>query len=392
MGLNIKKNAKNNLWEWRARVSINGKQRERSGHEKVKGLAEEKGTEVFASLLKAKRQEEQHSAFTKYSLFEHFLLDWFKVYKLPALKKQTADNRQGFINDHILPALGHLQLHEINRLFYQKFINGLPSAGLSSGSIKILNSIVNSCLEYACFDLRIIEYNPANKIRIPETATIEEKKQDEINKYYTENQLEALYADDGELKVIYDLCQLMADTGLRLGEATGLLEGCYQEETQSLLIDKQLLAKSNRTNPSFGPPKTAESERVIYLDDDTNTLIKSQILKNKKFRLAHPELAKKYHFIFNRIGYPILQNSFRETLRRICARTGVPYHDKHPAHAFRHTHVKRMVEAGISTTAIQQRVGHAKGSKITVSYTHADEVMRAETIRRYADYKKTKNF
>ncbi|WP_367301709.1 tyrosine-type recombinase/integrase [Listeria fleischmannii] len=93
----------------------------------------------------------------------------------------------------------------------------------------------------------------------------------------------------------------------------------------------------------------------------------------------------------DRFGYPILQDRFRDALRRMCKNTGVPYHSKHPAHAFRHTHVKRLDEAGISETAIQQRIGHTKGSKITRIYTHSDEIMRKDTINIYAEYKRVKN-
>ncbi|MFC0492542.1 tyrosine-type recombinase/integrase [Listeria grayi] len=71
---------------------------------------------------------------------------------------------------------------------------------------------------------------------------------------------------------------------------------------------------------------------------------------------------------------------------------GVPYHDKHPAHAFRHTHVKRLDESGVSETAIQQRIGHVKGSKITKVYNHADDLLKLDTIDKYKAYKSAKGF
>lgn len=151
----------------------------------------------------------------------------------------------------------------------------------------------------------------------------------------------SLLNDNEEIDAIYQLIKVMSETGLRLGEKTGLLEDCYLKKEKALLIDKQLMAKSKRNPPTFGLPKTEESSRIVYLDEETNKLIQKLIAKNKEFRLQHGQVLKlEHHFIFNRKGYPIIQNSFREALKRICERTGVSYHSKHPAHAFRHTHAK----------------------------------------------------
>lgn len=69
----------------------------------------------------------------------------------------------------------------------------------------------------------------------------------------------------------------------------------------------------------------------------------------------------------------------------------IQHHENQPTH-FSNTHVKRLDETGLSETAIQQRIGHTKGSQITKFYTHSDEVMRLETVQQYAEYKKIKNF
>ncbi|MBC1522045.1 hypothetical protein HB912_10350 [Listeria aquatica] len=67
----------------------------------------------------------------------------------------------------------------------------------------------------------------------------------------------------------------------------------------------------------------------------------------------------------------------------------IQHHENQPAH-FSDTHVKRLDEAGLSETAIQQRIGHVKGSKITRIHTHSDEVIRKDTINIYLEYKKGK--
>ncbi|MBC2368138.1 tyrosine-type recombinase/integrase [Listeria booriae] len=396
MGLQVKYNKKYKKWLWRARVRIAGNQEELSGRAASKNEATEVGAIAFTKLMNKKKNEAQ--ALDSNVSLENFMEEWFVTYRENELLDNTTQNRRGFMENHIYPAMGHMPLKDINRLFYQKFINSLAKKDtngkpkLASGSIKILNSIVNACMEYACYDLRIIDYNPCIKIKIPQTKTVFEIQQDELNKFYSETEILTLMADNEELDIIYEAIHIFTNTGIRLGEFIGLLEDAYFQEDKYLLIDKQLKSKSTKKNPIFGAPKTMLSSRIVYLDDETDAIIRKRIQKNKEFRFAHPEFKQKYNFIFNTHGYPLLQNYVRSCLARICKRTNIPYHTNHPIHAFRHTHVKRLDEAGLTETAIQQRIGHTKGSKITRAYTHMDEALNLQTIDIYSSYKKAKDF
>ncbi|EUJ59188.1 site-specific integrase [Listeria fleischmannii] len=273
---------KKKIWIWRIRIRINGKQHEKTGRHKNRKIAFEKCHEDYLELLRKKENIDSGINFEQKNMeLKEFMEEWFVTYRVPELKPQTINNRRGFMEDYIYPRIGHIPLKNLNRLNYQKFINSL-SPNLSFGSIKILNSIVRSCLEFACYDLRIIEYNPAEKIRIPNKPSPAEKKQDELNKFYTEKQISSLLACE-DVDILYkQLIFCLVETGLRLGEITGLLESSYIEKEKALLINVQLLAKTTRTNPILAPPKTEESERLVYLDEETNLLIKKRILQNKK--------------------------------------------------------------------------------------------------------------
>ncbi|MBC2286001.1 tyrosine-type recombinase/integrase, partial [Listeria booriae] len=388
MALTVKFDKRLKKWEWRARLTVNGKQRERSGYTSSKNEGFEIGGAAFSKLNDMKKKATQD--FDENMLLEDFMEEWFSTYREIELKDNTIKNRRGFMDNHIFPAMGHMPLKDINRLFYQKFINSLTKKDakgnpkLSSGSIKILNSIVNACMEYATYDLRIIDYNPCVKIKIPQTKTVFEIREDELNKFYSENQIASIMADSQEIDIIYESIHVFINTGIRLGELCGLLEGAYFQEDKYLLIDKQIKSKSTKNNPIFGEPKTTESSRIVYLDDETDSIIRKRISKNKEFRMAHPEFRQKHNFIFNINGFHVLQNYIRACLKRICTRVDVPYHTKHPIHAFRHTHVKRLDEAGLNETAIQQRIGHTKGSKITKAYTHMDDALNIQTIDIYS--------
>ncbi|WP_239255474.1 tyrosine-type recombinase/integrase [Listeria ilorinensis] len=396
MGLTIKQLKEKKCYEWRARLYFNGRQHERSGNEKLKKTAEEVGGNALQELRREKKKATQGiNAKGKDTPFEEFFLEWFEAVGKLNMTERSQKNRLSIFKKNVLHEIGHIPLSELNRLHYQKFINSLATVNggpLSRGSIRDINSLVRGCLDYAVFDLRLLDFNVAQKIKIPQTSTHEEKREDEKNKYYTEKQLNTLLADEGEKAIIYDLITFLANTGLRISELTGLLEERYLPDEQAIMIDQQLIQGSARTPIKLDKLKTADSERKVYLDHELNMVIKMQLQKNKEFRFANPELREKqkYRFLFNMNGWPVSAATFRLALKRICERTGVPYHKKHPLHAFRHTHVKRLDEAGIPLTAIQQRIGHARGSQTTMVYKHADDTTRKNTIDQYTQFKKEK--
>lgn len=388
MGFSVKYNEKRNKWIWRARVTINSKQYEKSGSADKQQDAELEGSQVYAKLVRDKATEV--SVTDRNITIEDLILEWFNTCKRGMLSPKSIVTYEGNINNHIIPNIGFIQVSRLNRVMYQKFINSLVAQKYAKGSISLINSLVVSCLDFAMRDLRIIDFNPASKINIP----IKNKptKKDESNKFYTDKELESMY-DAAEFltaktpdKALAGLLFFLANTGLRISEALGLQESDYIEAERKLIIDKQLSTFSTLDKPILSPPKTSMSEREIYLDKPTHDLLKKIILSNKEFRFKHPELKRPHNFLFNIQGEHIYREKFRKFLIKVCNLAEVDYHHKHSVHAFRHTHVKKLVESGVPEISIQQRIGHSKHSAVTKSYMHSDDNMAKKAIEQYEKY------
>lgn len=376
------------LWTWRVRVRMDGKQKERSGRHKDREVAKKDAIEAYNALMKEKEAIEAGiDVSQKDRTLEDFMTEWFETQRVPLLKPTTIKNRRSLMQAHIFPKLGHIPMSKISRKIYKDFINSLVPI-LSVGTIRLLNSIVQSCFDYLRYELDVDSINPAERIKIPKQITSTEKKQDEKNKFYTDEEIEKILACKSIKPVFIDIIKLIIDTGLRVGEVLGLLEENYDSENKALVLESQLLETSTRKNIVFGSLKTENSERIVYLDDKANELIKKRIRDNKKNRLKNPEFKQKYNFIFNdKVGRPLLHETLRKAIKQACYNTGISHHAKHPIHAFRHTHAKRLADAGVNEIAIQQRLGHTLGSQVTKVYMHADDKTSKEAIYIYANRK-----
>lgn len=389
MGFTVKFNEKRNKWIWRARVSVHGKQYEKSGSTNDRTDAELEGSQVYAQLVKDKSRD-TFVIDTKITM-EELMYEWFNTCKKGSLSRKSIVTYEGNMKKHIIPEIGSMQVIKINRVCYQKFINKLISQNYAKGTILLINSLACSCFDFAIHDLRLIDYNPARKINIPAKKTL--NNSEEKNKFYTDEDLEAMFiaADDIVMKnpekaPLADLLRFLPASGARISEALGLLETDYYEQQGKVTIDKQLSSFSTLSNPLLVPTKTITSNRDIYLDSKTRSILKKRVLKNKEFRFKHPEFTKKHQFLFSYRGRHIYKEQFRVFIEKVCKESGVHYHKKHAIHALRHTHVKSLVEAGVPEVSIQQRIGHGKNSVVTKSYMHADEKMAKVTVEQYEKF------
>lgn len=109
---------------------------------------------------------------------------WLEVYKKPNVKPITYSLQERNVRLNILPRWGNYKLKEITRVEYQKWINELRER-YSEGTVRRIHSIMNSALNDAVHEFRILRENPIAKITIPK----EKEKNNEL-KYFTREQLE----------------------------------------------------------------------------------------------------------------------------------------------------------------------------------------------------------
>ena len=110
---------------------------------------------------------------------QEFSEKWLAECIKPKKAITTYDNYKMNLENHILPALGHMKLSKIRPIHIQRFCNELAENGridgkdkpLSSSTIKKINAILSSLFHRAVL-WQLIESNPCQRVELPDTSVI----------------------------------------------------------------------------------------------------------------------------------------------------------------------------------------------------------------------------
>ncbi|MBC1522446.1 site-specific integrase [Listeria aquatica] len=384
MAVSVNYDEKRKKYVWRARASINGKQKERSGACKLKREAQDAGNKAYNELV---RQEKASIVYDNNLTIKDSIKEWLYEYKHGTISVKTEKIYRGHIKNHIIPHLGNFKVTKLNRITYQKFINKLVEQGYSKKTIRLINAIMCNFLDFMIHEMRMIDYNCASKIKIKTDET--NKQEDEKNMFYTDDEIKLIFEYSRKLikntrnEVCADFIEVLLYTGLRVSELLAIQEEDYDAKSGTISINKQLSPDHQINNPIFTPLKTEDSYREVILDSRTKKIIQKRLLINKKEKLRLPPNIIQHDFIFSCSGSTIGRSAVRRYIHKICKASGVRYHEKHAIHAFRHTHIKQLVEAGVPQVVIQKRIGHSKNSAITAHYMHTDNKMNELASKNY---------
>ena len=202
---------------------------------------------------------------------------------------------------------------------------------------------------------------------------------DKVKKFKDEEKLHKLeekYLESSELKTLLEslsvekwrfLTELTALSGLRIGEAIALHSEDADIRNRIIRVNKTY----DPVNEIITSPKTASSNREVYMQDELLGLCRRINLFMKKERLAIGYQSEI--FISNSNGgymsYYAYNKCLRENAEKLLGKSVT-------THFMRHTHVSLMAEQGVSLDVISRRLGHTD-SKITRDiYFHVTKKMR----------------
>lgn len=189
----------------------------------------------------------------------------------------------------------------------------------------------------------------------------EEKKIKLADKYLESDELKKLL-EGMEIERWRNLTQLLALTGLRVGEAFALKIDDIDLTNRQIHVTKTF----DVVNDIFTTPKTETSVRDVFITDELLGLCKSL----RSDALAR-KLANKNEMIFyeRRHDYYAYEKYFKNATKSIVGR-------ELTVHALRHTHVSLLAEHGVTLDVIARRLGH-NNSKVTKAvYFHVTEKLK----------------
>ncbi len=167
------------------------------------------------------------------------------------------------------------------------------------------------------------------------------------------------------------LFALMAETGVRVGQALGLRHADIDSASRQLCI----------------VPRADNANGARAKTRDTETIPVSAALLRLYSEYMHAEygtLDSDYVFVnlwAEPWGQPLTYNAVNQLVRRLRARTGIGF----TAHMFRHSAATEMVRAGVPIEVVRRLLTHQSSATTSAIYVHllSDDLRAALPAGRY---------
>lgn len=252
------------------------------------------------------------------------------------------------LENHIIPALGRLELRRIGRGQVREFLSGELGRGASVGTVALTLAVLRSLLNAALED-GLVTANPAARLgralRLPSKAD-----RTEHVKALDVDQVRALCASAAP--AWRPLWFLLSRTGLRIGEALVLQWVDLDLGRLELRVARAVAPDGTITTPKSGHGRTV----------DVSSTLAEALRDLEHLELRHP----RGPWLFPSLTDPTRPRSHStadKAFHRDLVAAGLPGH--FTPHSLRHSYASILLAAGVSPVYVQEQLGH-KSIELTV--------------------------
>lgn len=331
---------------------------------------------------------------------------WRKLKR--GIKEST---RSGYIyvfESFIKPSFGKKRVVQVKRSDVRAFyISLLEERGVSLATVDNVHNVLQQVFQYAVDD-DILRKNPCDRV-LKEIKTsygyLKGPKKKALSVRQEMNFLEFLYKN-ARYQHWFPVFFVMANTGLRVGELTGLRWQDVDFEEGVIDVNHTLAYFDHKDGKGFyfsvGSPKTENGYRKVVMTQ----AVKAAFVMEKKYQeLANlksvDEIDGYDDFIFiNRFGHVQHQGSLNKAIRRIIRDYNVASASKgntdpdsmlphFTCHVLRHTFATRMIESGASIKFVQESMGHSEIQTTMDIYVTVTDEYKHKEIKPFEDYMKS---
>lgn len=241
---------------------------------------------------------------------------------------------------HVLPALGEQAMVNVRPADIQQMVRGLSDAGMAPGSVRNVYDVTAKLFRAAVRD-RLIATSPCDGIGLPKPL-----KQD-VHPPTTDQVVAIADAIDPRLRA---LVVTLAGTGLRIGEALGLVPSDVDFLRRSLRVERQRLQ-----NGRLGPTKTVQSVRSVPLGEVVIQALAAHLAAGYGSEEA----------LFTDVaGSPLTYRAWKRAWKSLPDSSGLTTHD------LRHFYASALIAGGASVKQVQTVLGHSSAVITLRTYAH----------------------
>jgi integrase len=295
------------------------------------------------------------------TLFER----WCEDVMRHQVEASTLRNYTSIARIHILPTLGHKKLIDLNVNDVDRLLSLKHDSALAPSTLRRIRIVLAQCLDQA-IRWSLLFRNVATLSRSPKAVRTEGRT---LTPDQARHFLETLKGHRNEA-----LFALMLSTGLRRGEALGLMWTDFDREAGVIRVARQLKREGRALVTT--DTKTFRSRRAVNLPQ----MMMASLLEHEKIQLSERQrrgnqwIGTGFIFTTSR-GTPIDPRNFYREFRNICDEAGLGRW--HP-HELRHSAASLMLAQGVKLHVVSQVLGHSSIRMTSDVYGHLLEPDRQD--------------
>lgn len=272
--------------------------------------------------------------------------EWWELNKLKLRAPSYVDSRTNYLQVHLTPHFGSMEVSAITEQRVQEFIVSLSQRGLKRGTIESIVGTLKAILgEKVWRDWSLV---------LPKASATEQR-------CFTEAEmLQIINGAEGKWRPFF---ALLAESGLRFSEAAGLHVQDIDAAASTIHVKRSIYRGMEVQT------KTRAGVRSIQISAEALRLLVQHIAS----------LGRSEGLLFTSdTGRPLSKDNVRHSLQRILARLNIP---RVGLHSFRHGRVSMLRRNGVPDDLVKEWVGHSS-LRVTNRYTHFGDSYRREVAQK----------
>ncbi|MBR0529689.1 MAG: site-specific integrase [Ruminococcus sp.] len=327
---------------------------------------------------------------------------WFGTKR--GLKDNTAQNYRYMYDQFIRPDFGCSRIRLIKHSDVLRYYNTLiDERGLKPATVDNVHTVLHQIFDLAVQD-GYLRNNPSdNALRhLKQARNLDTEKKRALTQEEQDIFLGFL-SRNGIYHHWYPIFYIMLNTGMRVGEITGL---CWEDvdlDKGFISVNHTLVYYNHKENGCYfniHTPKTKAGIRTIPILEGVRAAFEQEREFQQETNTECSVSIDGYtDFIFvNRFGNVHNQNTLNKALRRITrdcneeiiakskGKENVTLLPRFSCHNLRHTFATRLCESGINLKVIQEVLGHADFQTTMNIYTDATKDLQQKEFKAFENF------